>query len=319
MRKPEVEPLSERQWSRIERDLFARIEQGAAEPAAPGTQREELNRWRTPRLAAALVLAGAVAAIGGGLAVRWVGTTSAPRDVVASPSRITTEASGSHVNVGEATLDVGPQSAVSVRGDDVQGVTVVLERGRVECEVPPRHGRPPFAVQAGDVTVRVIGTHFGVTRGVSTTAVDVQRGVVHVSDGTEQVDVHAGETWPALAPRPPLAALPDPAPASPPPRGTAASVPTVTAAGSASSAGARDRYAAASRLEATRPNEAIAIYQELAAKGGPWGMNALFAEGRLEADRGNTDDARRLLGDYLARYPSGPNADDARQLVQRLR
>jgi hypothetical protein len=225
------------------------------------------------------------------------------------------------VNVGEATLDVGPQSAVSVRGDDAHGVTVVLERGRVECEVPPRHGRPPFAVQAGDVTVRVIGTHFGVTRDASTTAVDVQHGVVHVTAGTEQVDVHAGETWPAVAPNGPPSALAERTAGSPivaPAKDSTANAPNVWGA-SVNAPGTRDRYAAASRLEATRPDDAIAIYRELAAKGGPWGMNALFAEGRLEADRGYTDDARRLLGEYLSRYPSGPNADDAKQLLQRLR
>jgi hypothetical protein len=168
-------------------------------------------------------------------------------------------------------------------------------------------------VEAGTVVVRVIGTHFAVTRGVSSTEVDVQRGVVQVTEGAEQVDVHAGERWPAVAPSPPAPASP------PPPRDSTPAGSGGPSAVSASSTSARERYAAASRLEATRPDQAIAIYQDLAAKGGPWGMNALFAEGRLEADRGHTDDARRLLGEYLSRYSSGPNADDARQLVQRLR
>jgi hypothetical protein len=322
MPKPDIEPLSERQWSRIERDLFARVEQRAIEPAAAQTRGDAPPRWRTARVAVALVLAGAAAAIGGGVAVRWVTSAAPAHEVVASPSRITTDSAGSHLNVGEATLDVGPQSAVSVRGDDAHGVTLVLERGRVECEVPPRQGRPPFAVEAGDVVVRVVGTHFAVTRGVSSTEVEVQRGVVQITEGAERVDVHAGETWPAASPRPPLSApavqAPAPSPAAPTHDPTP-SAPSGAAAVSTSSPNPRDRYAAASRLEATRPDQAIAIYQELAAKGGPWGMNALFAEGRLEADRGYPDDARRRLGEYLLRYPSGPNADDARQLVQRLR
>lgn len=322
MRKPDIEPLSERQWSRVERELFARIEQEAAEPAAAQARGEELPRWRAARVAAALVLAGAAAAIGGGVAMRWVTPGAPTHEVAASPSRITTDAAGSHLNVGEATLDVGPQSTVSVRGDDAHGVTLVVQRGRVECEVPPRHGRPPFAVEAGDVMVRVIGTHFAVTRGASSTEVDVQRGVVQVTEGAERVDVHAGETWPAASRRPPLSAPAVPAPAPSPATATRDSTPSAPSGASAVSPGSpnpRDRYTAASRLEATRPDQAIAIYQELAAKGGPWGMNALFAEGRLEADRGHTDDARRLLGEYLSQYPSGPNAEDARQLVQRLR
>ena len=61
-------------------------------------------------------------------------------------------------------------------------MTVVLERGRVECEVPPRNDRPPFSVEAGDVTVRVVGTHFSVARsGSKDVEVDVQRGVVQVT------------------------------------------------------------------------------------------------------------------------------------------
>lgn len=308
MGKPDIEPLNDRQWSRIERDLFARVAQGAADPVAPPASPEAPSRWRP---AAVLVLAGAAAAIGGGLALRSVTERAPGQEVVAWPSRITTDAAASHVNVGEATLDVGPQSTVTVRGDDARGVTVVLERGRVECEVPPRRGRPPFAVEAGDVVVRVVGTHFAVTRGASSVEVGVQRGVVQVTEGAQRVDVHAGETWPA----PPSEVLAAPSPASDP-TGT---VPSGAAAAPASSPSARDRYAAASRLEASRPDQAIAIYKELAAKGGPWGMNALFAGGRLEFDRGHREQARRLLDEYLSRYPSGPNANDARQLEQRLR
>ncbi len=311
MGKPDIEPLNERQWSRIERDLFARVAQGAADPVPPPVSAEAPSQWSLARAAVVLVLAGAAAAIGGGLALRSVTERAPVQEVASAPSRITTDAAASHVNVGEATLDVGPQSMVTVRGDDARGVTVVLERGRVECEVPPRRGRPPFAVEAGDVVVRVVGTHFAVTRGASSVEVGVQRGVVQVTEGAERVDVHAGEIWP----EPPPAALA--APSSAP--DSTATAPSGTAPAPASSPSARDRYAAASRLEASHPEQAVAIYQELAAKGGPWGMNALFAEGRLAVDRGRSDEARRLLDEYLSRYPSGPNANDARQLEQRLR
>jgi TolA-binding protein len=75
----------------------------------------------------------------------------------------------------------------------------------------------------------------------------------------------------------------------------------------------------ASALESRQPQAALAGYRELAQKGGAWAQNALFAEGRLEADLGERDEARRLLSAYLARYPGGPNADDARQLLERMR
>jgi hypothetical protein len=44
----------------------------------------------------------------------------------------------------------------------------------------------------------------------------------------------------------------------------------------------------------------------------------MFALGRLEAERGQKQEATELLRDYLARYPHGINADDARTLLQRL-
>jgi TolA-binding protein len=81
----------------------------------------------------------------------------------------------------------------------------------------------------------------------------------------------------------------------------------------------RARYEAASRLEATDPDAALAQYRELAQKGGGWGQNALFAAGRLDADRGDRDEARRLLHQYVSLYPAGANANDARELLNRMR
>ena len=93
-------------------------------------------------------------------------------------------ANGSRVEFGESTIDVGPTSAVRLEGDDSRGTVVTLDRGRVECDVAPRHGRPPFLVEAGSVEVRVVGTHFTVTRTGDDVTVDVQRGQVEVvSDG----------------------------------------------------------------------------------------------------------------------------------------
>jgi hypothetical protein len=81
----------------------------------------------------------------------------------------------------------------------------------------------------------------------------------------------------------------------------------------------RGRYEAASKLEAQQPDTALALYRDLVRQGGAWGQNALFAEGRLEADRGNRSEATRLLLEYLAKYPAGANANDARELLDRLR
>jgi TolA-binding protein len=72
-------------------------------------------------------------------------------------------------------------------------------------------------------------------------------------------------------------------------------------------------------MEASNPDRAIAIYAKLAAGSGPWAANALYAAGRLQADRGRRGDATRLLNEYLTRYPSGANARDARDLLDKMR
>jgi hypothetical protein len=101
--------------------------------------------------------------------------------------------------------------------------------------------------------------------------------------------------------------------------GSAAPDTHITTTFPASRPSPRERYDAASKLEAQKPEAAMALYSDLARQGGAWGMNALFAEGRLEADRGHSSDAVRLLEEYLARYPVGPNAEDARRLLARMR
>jgi TolA-binding protein len=63
----------------------------------------------------------------------------------------------------------------------------------------------------------------------------------------------------------------------------------------------------------------MAIYKKLAAGSGPWAQNALYAAGRLQADRGRRAEAARLLEEYIGRYPNGANARDARDLLDKNR
>ena len=312
----EIEPLNDTRWARVERAVL----DAAVRLPTQGTPRDTAPpRWRLA--AALLVLAGALAAVGGGLA--WRAMLPQARG---GATRVETAANGSRVEFGESTIDVGPTSAVRLAGDDSRGVVVTLDRGRVECDVAPRRERPPFVVEAGSVEVRVVGTHFVVVRTGNTVAVEVQRGEVEVASGGNRVLVPAGSHWPPLATPPSPETTDVTAPSAPPPRdmrgSRAAPVEARTGLPSAHATALdspRDQYEAASRLEASQPDAAVALYHELARQGGAWGENALFAEGRLEADRGDGDDARRLLHDYLARYPGGPNAHDARHLLDRLR
>jgi hypothetical protein len=104
------------------------------------------------------------------------------------------------------------------------------------------------------------------------------------------------------------------------PRGEGASVDSAPATREAPGVPtAQQRYERAARLESSRPADAIAIYRALATESGPWAANALFAAGRLQADRGDRAEAERLLGEYLTRFPHGPNAGDALDLLRRAR
>jgi hypothetical protein len=336
-KKIPIEALGEARWARVERGVMNALvdlepeAEAAPERALAGWQGSWRNVWRG---ATPLVLTGALAAAVGAFA--WRGFVQP--EATMAPARIATAAIGSRVEVGESTVEVGPQSAVRLSGDDAHGISVLLDTGRVECDVAPRRGRPPFLVEAGAVEVRVIGTHFVVTRAGEAVTVAVQRGRVEVISGQEHAFVDPGLQWPFVAPAQPIpavspapiapAAAVEPAPAADaivrpgagdtrPAGGSSAAA--TSAAATASPRTPRERYEAASKLEALKPDAAMGIYGELARQGGAWGMNALFAEGRLEADRGRQSEATRLLEEYLARYPFGPNAEDARRLLARLR
>jgi hypothetical protein len=78
---------------------------------------------------------------------------------------------------------------------------------------------------------------------------------------------------------------------------------------------ARARFERAARLEASAPDLALTLYDELARSRGPWSANALYAQARLEFERGALPKAKALLVRYLQRHPSGVNAVDVRELL----
>ncbi|HWM86149.1 MAG TPA: FecR domain-containing protein [Kofleriaceae bacterium] len=97
--------------------------------------------------------------------------------------------------IGGAVVELGAGAQVSVRDGAGGGVVLDLARGRIDCDVTPRPDRAPFAVQAGDVAVEVVGTAFSVERG-DDIRVAVTRGIVRVATpGQPPVRLTAGETW----------------------------------------------------------------------------------------------------------------------------
>jgi hypothetical protein len=329
-----IDPMADARWARIERSLFKKVREGAAAPGASPGSAQIASRARLVR---AMTVAAAIAGSGAAaaalvMAIRPESRTTAP----APTSRIVTEASPSHVVFGEAALDVAPASIVEVE-DEPRRTVVRLERGEIALRVAPRPADRPLVVEAGDVRIRVVGTEFSVKREAEGATVRVVRGVVEVRAHGERAEVAAGERWPARGAgagaqaaeaMPPVVTFVPPLPVAPPatsgPRsadtqGRGAREGLPHPAGGPGAASAQAQFEAAASLEKRDPDAALGRYAALARGSDGWAANALYAAGRLEADRHERSDAQRLLAEYLRRFPDGPNAQDARALLEALR
>lgn len=322
---PEIEPLDEPAWNRIEDRLFAQlaIETAPAQAEAAAPQAPARRGFPAARVAAALA---AVAAVVVGI---WVVRSPGP---AGEPSRVVTAGSPAQVTVARAAVTVAADSAVLVQSDSQEAV-LLLETGSVYCRVPARRSGETFTVRAGDATVSVVGTAFAVTRDGNGAIVEVDEGIVEIVAGGRSHRVNAGERWPPVqtaAAEPATAEPTEPAPPSepavapaPPARARhrtprpAAVARTPEEPAAAPPPSDQDRYQQAARLEPTDPDAAVAIYRRLAQAGGRWAAPALYAHARLQLERGRTAEARKLLQHYLRRYPRGANAADARDLLAR--
>ncbi len=340
---PPVEPLSEIAWHRVEKSLFATLD---CDASAPVVRAAAPTWWRWAAggglaLAAAAALVAIVVTRDDGAATARDGGAATWRPD--APSRVATLDAPTEVQFGDAHITVEANSALTLHGDADAGVLILLERGAATFEVAPRAGRPPFVLQAGEVSVRVVGTRFTVSRSGDAASVDVTEGHVEVVAQGHRVQVHAGESWSSGGDREAAAGG-----LVAPPGGIAAALLSdesdddeggdVTQAESVQGApgdaggtavtaprprprASRDDKASferAAALEASDPRAALAAYRDLARGRGAWAANALYAAGRLAAELDDRKTATRLLGDYLRRYPTGANAADARALLRTL-
>ncbi len=302
--RPPVEPLSDVTWARLEQRVWRELDSEAipviASPRAPK------NWWLAAPLAVAAIL--------------FIVLFRRAPDHTAheGPTRVVSEASSSTISFSDAHITLDAHSAIVMDSHD-DAPTVMIERGAAWFAVEPRQSRPPFLVIAGDTRIRVIGTRFRVARDAERVEVTVDHGTVEVGYHGELVRITNGEHWTTAtqtaAVAPSTAVAPEPQPAAPviaPPK--AVEVPTKT-----HPLADRDavRFTELTRLEATEPEAAITGYLALSKSSGRWAPIALYAAVRLATDRGDPR-ARTLTEIYLRRFPSGANADDARQLLDRL-
>jgi FecR-like protein len=274
-----VDPMPDIAWARIERGLWSRLD-GA--PPAPRPPRPPRSAWWL-----ALPAAVAVAVAAAVLVVVLRGGATGDES-----SRIVAGAAPSSITFADSHVALDANSAATV-AHEAGSPLVVLERGAAWFTVAPRGDRAPFLVRAGDATVRVVGTHFRVAHSDERVDVEVEHGLVEVTFRGTRVDVGEGQTWSSTAPTSVVRVAPD---------------------------DDRATYEHFAALESSDPDAAIAGYLALA--NGPhgtsrWAEVALFAAGRLAADRGDPR-AADLLATYLARYPSGANAADAKALAAHL-
>ena len=236
---------------------------------------------------------------------------------------VTPVGGSSRFTVGDAVIDAGADTSVEIQQSG-EGVTLVLQRGTVDCDVAPRAGRPPFRVIGGTVHVEVIGTRFAVTRIGEGARVDVTRGKVHVRAPAGERLLTPGQTWtpgesvatdandsprptpapvPAVTPVTPVTPAPPAPPVPPAPEPAPAPGPDAPPRPST-----RDAFAAAQRLEATDPPRAAKAYRAIANAHDAWAALALYSLAELHA--GEVATTLRELDELARRFPDAANAED---------
>lgn len=160
------------------------------------------RRARTRRRAFGAVMALAIFGLAFGFVRRAsLAPTQVASSVVAEPSASPVHAS--RLDDGSTVTQLESTTLVQWREVSASRVTIGLERGSVRCDVHPNPARV-FRVQAGDLTVEVLGTAFRVERFASDQArIIVERGRVRVSVGSVTGELGVGESasFPTVAPR----------------------------------------------------------------------------------------------------------------------
>jgi transmembrane sensor len=167
---------------------------------------------------------GLHAAIAGGalLSLIAIGVLAVRQQDERASTAVTTPAARAPLKLGDGSVLTATSEATELRvaEETLSRIQIELARGAVRCEVTPNPERA-FVVQAGAVSVTVVGTEFVVERRGQSAWVSVTRGKVRVSWGDgegRRAFVSAGES--GLYPRAETARLAaDPAIVEPQPSG----------------------------------------------------------------------------------------------------
>lgn len=226
-----------------------------------------------------------------------------------------------------SSVRLDSNSRFEVAGNDRSGVELLLERGRIDCDVKPRR-RADFSVVADGVEVRVVGTLFSVSTskegGTRRVEVRVDRGVVEVRTGGQEgevVRVKAGHSWSRVTKTAPAAAQPTETAAAP--EATVEEAPSAREPersergerGEPTREGPKELLEHANLLRRQgKVRQAASAYEELLAKYSGDGRAGLaaFELGRLRMDRlGDMPGAIRALERAVALAPGSGFREDA--------
>lgn len=305
---PQVEPLSDLAWARVERGLWAKVDAEASPSVSTIEPPRPSRRWVW--IAAPLLAAAAVIAI---VVTRPDDTSSSPPDPVAlEPTRYVSGDSASSISFGDAYVSLEPQTALVV-----SGTRTLVEQGKATFAVAPSLIDPAFEVVAGDAkasAVRTIETKFQVGRSAEVVTVAVERGMVELTYRGQKLVLRNGQSWTSEPEPTPVELVP---PDDTPESVSKAAKKTAKTQKPKPAESERERYERLAALEVKDPAAALAGYLELAKGTSTWAEVSLFAAARLAGDRKDPR-APALLKTYLKRFPHGANAADARELLEHL-
>ncbi len=176
-------------------DLMRRIERAgsAMDPGLTDRDVERIvhaaSRRRRRRAIIRAAFAATALAVVALVAVRF-----APRHGWSTAPEVAAKGDG-RLRLGDGSLatPIEPGSTLTLLAESSERVDLGLQRGRARFEVVPSPKRV-FSVQAGEVTVTVLGTAFTVERVADRIGVVVERGTVRVDWKVGTRQLHEGES-----------------------------------------------------------------------------------------------------------------------------
>lgn len=154
------------------------------------------TRLLVPAGVFAVVVAGVIGffALRGEPEVMWTAKTVVASSATTTGASTETSADGRAVlSVGDDTVGVGPGSRVEIASASTKATRLVLSKGSVAARVDPSRGKRNFDVETPLGRVHVVGTVFRVRAMDDELVVEVQKGTVEVTHGSQSSKVTVGQ------------------------------------------------------------------------------------------------------------------------------